>query len=92
MDSLFGRLVKFKKENSNKENYKYAEDVLIKLLTVSSNNSDSNTLPNIFCIDDIHYTADELQNLMKELGYECIVRLITENEDDDTSCFFVSII
>lgn len=59
--------------------YKAYEHIVYKLLTIAFNNRPLGVIPNIFTICDIYATSDELNNIMRRVGYEVKSEVIEEN-------------
>lgn len=98
MNTLYERLVKFRNENriaDYKGIFKYdnVKDVVNQLLIISFNNVDKpDTLPNDFHITNVHFTNEELERLIKDIGYNVKAHMTTRNWAKGIASFEVTIV
>lgn len=104
MNELYDKLVKFRlKSYENIEKFKDddfhakyfedAKDVIKQLLLIAfCNKNEPDTLPDVFYINNVHFTQFDLEYLMNDIGYKVTVDLVGANWIKGLCSFKVTIV
>ena len=75
--SIYSKITKFRNEHRDLEDYNIKRNFLEQLLLISFNNMDKpDSLPEVFEIDHIYFSKEDLIKFMAELGYNVEVETV----------------
>ena len=89
----YENIEKFKDEDYHTEYFENAKDVIKQLFLIAfCNKNEPDTLPDVFYINDVHFTKFDFEDLMNDIGYKVIVELSEANWIKGLCSFKVTIV